>query len=305
MEFLTVMLQQQGARVLGIHVLVGKRRRPQPRNKPGVAQYDSLWALVPRGGGNLAYDAFNAAVMDKVDTLAQLKSEEGALTFFWPIGKYMSIYMTPFAVDLPRGIYVPPPTSLMTNLSTRGDDRRPLWVEFHIHNPSTSPRDLSLTTEVNQQLRRLDSRLSNGQDGHNTLGITEVPAQTPNLTDTLAIDKKDFICVAELSILVLTLNSPSDLVENIVTRYGTVGGHDERFVLRRNYADLLSSLSRDLFFAWVCEEDIESVLRKSIGDKEPGLVMRPGFTMVMQRYMLELAVDMAAELERQCEVRGD
>lgn len=56
--------------------------------------------------------------------------------------------------------------------------------------------------------------------------------------------------MAELSILVSALNTPSDLVKNLVTRFGTVGGgDDERAVLRGIYADLLGSLSRDLFFA--------------------------------------------------------
>ncbi|KAG6355357.1 hypothetical protein INS49_003319 [Diaporthe citri] len=292
MNLLNVVMQQRRARELGIHVLVGKRRRPQSKDSPGVAQYDSVWAFMPRRGGTLEYDAFNAVVMDKINTLAQQESEDGVLTFFSPIGKYMSFYMTPFPVDLPERIYVPPPTSLMTNPSTRSDDRRPLWVEFQIHGPSSSPTDIPLTTEVNQQLRRLDSMLSSGPDGHNALHLAEVPASTPDLTAALAIDKRDFVCVAELSLLVSTLNSPSDLVENMVTRFGTVGG-DEQAVLRGNYADLLGSLSRDLFFSWVREGDMETVLRKSMGDEEPGLVMRPGFTMLMQRYGLELAAEMA------------
>lgn len=208
--------------------------------------------------------------------------------------------MTPFPVGLAQDIYVPPPTSLMTNPSTRSDDRRPLWVEFQIHSPSSSLTDTSLTSEVNQQLQRLDSMLGNGPDGHNTLHLTEVPASTPSLTATLAIDKRDFVCVAELSILVSTLNTPFGLVENIVTRFGTVG-NDEHPVLRRNYAGLLGSLSRDLFFSWVREGDMETVVRKSMGDEDPGLLMRPGFTMLMQRYGLELAADMA----RLGEVLGD
>lgn len=206
--------------------------------------------------------------------------------------------MTPFPVDLPEGMYVPPPTSIMTNPSTRADDRRPLWVEFQVHNPSSSPPDISLTTEVNQQLRRLDSMLSNGPDGHNTLHLTEVPASTPDLTTTINIDKRDFVCVAELATLVSTLNSPSDLVENIVTCFGTV---DEQAVFRENYANLLGALSQDLFFSWVREGDMETVMRKSMGDEDPGLVMRPGFTMLMQRYMLEVS----AELVRLNGVLGD
>lgn len=210
--------------------------------------------------------------------------------------------MTPFPVDFLEDIYSPPPTSLMTNPSTRSDDRRPLWVEFQIHSPSSSSAtDTSLTTEVNQQLRRLDSMLSNGPEGHNTLHLAEVPASTcPHLTGALAIDKRDFVCVAELSILVSTLNTPSNLVANIVTRFGTVG-EDDRAVLRGNYTDLLCYLSRDLFFAWVREGDMEAVVRKSMGDEEPGLVMRPGFTMLLQRYVLELAAEMA----RLGQVQGD
>lgn len=90
MDFLNVLVQQEQARELGIHVLVGKRRRPQSRNKRGVAQYDSVWAFVPTSEGSLKYNAFNTAVLDKVNTLAQQESGEGALTFFSPIGKYMS-----------------------------------------------------------------------------------------------------------------------------------------------------------------------------------------------------------------------
>lgn len=90
MELLNVLVRQQRARELGIHVLVGKRRRLQPRDNPGVAQYDSVWVFVRREKGNLEYDDFNAAVMGKVHKLARQESEEGALTFFSPIGKYMS-----------------------------------------------------------------------------------------------------------------------------------------------------------------------------------------------------------------------
>lgn len=38
---------------------------------------------------------------------------------------------------------------------------------------------------------------------------------------------------------------------------------------------------------------METVLRKSMGDEESGLLMRPGFTMLMQRYGIELAAEMA------------
>lgn len=84
------MMRQQQAREVGIHVLIGKRRLPQPRNNPSAARYESVWAFVLRREGYPEYGPFNAAVMDKVNTLAQQESEDGALTFFSPIGKYMS-----------------------------------------------------------------------------------------------------------------------------------------------------------------------------------------------------------------------
>lgn len=76
---------------LGIHVLIGKLRLPQPSNASGEgeAQYCSLWAFVRVDSGTLSYDAFNAAVSTSANTLISLQDDGYAVTVFHPIGKYI------------------------------------------------------------------------------------------------------------------------------------------------------------------------------------------------------------------------
>lgn len=91
--------------------------------------------------------------------------------------------------------------------------------------------------------------------------------------------------MAELSDLVVELNGPSDPVQRIVTRFGTVST-DDRSVLRDNYSDFLSWLSGNMFFAWLRVDDVESVAGNS-----PRPVNRPGFRLLMERYASELVLE--------------
>lgn len=78
---------------LGIHVLVGKLRRPQQSDASddGAApQYHSLWAYVRRDRATLSYDAFKTAVSASVIALVIQEPDKDALTLFHPIGKYIS-----------------------------------------------------------------------------------------------------------------------------------------------------------------------------------------------------------------------
>lgn len=77
---------------LGIHVLVGKLRRPQPSNASceGIAQYRPLWAFVRVNSGTLSYEAFNAAVLTSANALISQQHDQDAVTVFHPIGKYIS-----------------------------------------------------------------------------------------------------------------------------------------------------------------------------------------------------------------------
>lgn len=79
-------------RGLGIHVLVGKLRLPQPSNSSceDVPQYSSLWAFVRVESGTLSYDAFNAAVLTSANALISQQHDQDAVTIFHPIGKYIS-----------------------------------------------------------------------------------------------------------------------------------------------------------------------------------------------------------------------
>lgn len=79
-------------RGLGIHILVGKVRRPQPSNASceGVPQYCPLWAFVRVESGTLSYEAFNAAVLTSANALISQQHDQDAVTVFHPIGKYIS-----------------------------------------------------------------------------------------------------------------------------------------------------------------------------------------------------------------------
>lgn len=76
---------------VGIHLLLGKLRRPRPSGHFGGARYESVWAFITiNPERTMHYAPFNDDVMNQVRALTQQHAGGEDLTFFSPIGKYMS-----------------------------------------------------------------------------------------------------------------------------------------------------------------------------------------------------------------------
>ncbi|KAK2601390.1 hypothetical protein N8I77_010844 [Diaporthe amygdali] len=290
---------------VAVNILLGKISCPQSSNDSSGARYESVWAciLLQDGLEGYSYEGFNALMMAEVNAKLRKKAPGETLTFFSPLGRYMSLVeRVPHAWYAPKlshltkdnilhkllsprispgsSLYIPPPTILMTNASARPQAKRPIWVDFTIYS-RPPPKNTLTGLEIPRQLKRLDSLLANGPDGHNTLHLAEIPSTAPDLTSILAVSKETYAYVAELTILVFTLNPLSGPLQYFLTRGGKVR---DPAVLRKNYLDFLSALSRDLVFQWDGEEDSDPTIWSSHQDLRS--MTLPGFLQpLIKKYM--------------------
>ncbi|KAJ0123896.1 hypothetical protein J7T55_012368 [Diaporthe amygdali] len=250
---------------VAVNILLGKISRPQSSNDSSGARYESVWAciLLQDGLEGYSYEGFNGLMMSEVNAKLRKKAPGETLTFFSPLGRYMSLHKLLYPRISPgSSLYIPPPTILMTNASARPQAKRPIWVDFTVYS-RPPPKNTLTGIEIPRQLKRLDSLLANGPDGHNTLHLAEIPSTAPDLTSILAVTKETYAYMAELTILVLTLNPLSGPLQYFLTRRGKVR---DPAVLRKNYLDFLSALSRDLVFQWDGEEDSDPTIWSSHQD---------------------------------------
>lgn len=187
------------------------------------------------------------------------------------------------------GEFVAPTTSLMTFPSTRShDERRPVWIDFHIH---SAPAATNLyTSELNEVLKRLDTKLGNGPDGKNTLRLGEIPGSAPDAGMHLTVSRQDWACAIEMSLLLLELNGPSKRVQTVATYDGEV---DSPSIMLESYEALLRYLAEKLYFNFLGDVDIDSEVRR-IARRDyicrPPWV-EPGFSVLMQKFALDRDVE--------------
>jgi hypothetical protein len=79
---------------LGIHLLVGKLRRPQQSDQTSddsaEPRYYSLWAYIRMDHFTLRHHEFMEAVEASITALIVQERDNGAVTLLYPIGRYIS-----------------------------------------------------------------------------------------------------------------------------------------------------------------------------------------------------------------------
>lgn len=215
---------------------------------------------------------------------AQQMSHESPLT-----NKINRYHATSPRVDVNLGEFVAPTTSLMTLPSTRShDERRPVWVDFHIH--SAPAATTFYTSELNEVLKRLDTKLGDGPDGKNTLRLGEIPGSAPDAGTYLTVSRQDWACAIEMSLLLLELNGPSKKVQTVATYDGEV---DSPSIMLESYEALLRYLAEKLYFNFLGDVDLDSEVRR-IARRDyicrPPWV-EPGFWMLMEKFASDRTVE--------------
>ncbi|POS75565.1 hypothetical protein DHEL01_v206047 [Diaporthe helianthi] len=273
----------------GIHILIGKVRRPQQQNS---------------GAETVSYEAFQAAFSDQVNQTLAARPDKNAVTLFSPVGKYTLHYITPWRCTSRSGLFNPPLTSLMSLPSRRSrGPQRPVWVDFYIHStppPSGDPL-ARFQSEIMSRLRILDPQLGNGPGGHNTLGLAETPAGDASPTISL----HDWACAIELFATCTTLNgirAPGHkLLQDAVTLNGILG-EDEPGLRRDNFEELLRYITENLRLSFV-DDAVAARLKAALGrpvgmiPSRPCLVA-PGFLEVMLAFLAKKCELMAADQRR-------
>lgn len=209
-------------------------------------------------------------------------SHESSLTY--KINRY---HATSPRVDVKPGEFVAPTTSLMSFPSTRShDERRPVWIDFHIHSAPAATN--FYTSELNEVLKRLGTKLGDGPDGKNTLRLDEIPGSAPDVGTYLTVSRQDWACAIEMSLLLLELNGPSKKVQTVATYCGRSPS-----IMLESYEALLRYLAEKLYFNFLGDVDIDTEVRR-IAHRDyicrPPCV-EPGFSVLMHKFALDRDVE--------------
>lgn len=217
---------------------------------------------------------------------AQQMSHESSLT-----DKINRYHATSPRVDVNPGEFVAPTTSLMTFPSTRShDERRPVWMDFHIHSVPPPPPDAILyACELNEVLKRLDTKLGDGPEGKNTLRLGEIPGSAPDVGTYLTVSRQDWACAIEMSLLLLELKGPSHKVQLVATHCGEV---DSPSIMLESYEALLRYLAEKLYFTFLGDVDMDTEVRRiAYRDYIGRPYVTPGFLNLMQKVVSDRAVE--------------